>query len=60
MMKAGILGTLMVAGVTASDVRLGKRIFDGDSKFVFECNQQTIPGMWPPLTLAELLSLTLA
>lgn len=53
MMKAEILGTLMAAAATASDVRLGKRIFDGDSKFVFECNQQTIPGMWPPFTLTE-------
>lgn len=52
-MKTVILGALMVVAATASsEVRLGKRIFDGDSKFVFECSQQTIPGMWPSSTLA--------
>ncbi len=45
-MKTVILGTMMVVADTASsDVRFGKRIFDGDSKFVFECSQQTIPSM---------------
>lgn len=44
-MKVAILGMLMATATTAStSVQLGKRVFDGDSKFVFECSEQTIPG----------------
>ncbi|KAJ6779301.1 hypothetical protein PWT90_10378 [Aphanocladium album] len=46
-MKTFLLGTLLAAvaasATASSDAQLQKRIFDGDSKFVFECNQQTIP-----------------
>lgn len=48
-MKATVIALLSATTALAvpSDVRFGKRVFDGDSKFVFECSAQTIPGMCP-------------
>lgn len=38
--------TASQVAAAASEAGLEKRIFNGDSKFVFECSQQIIPGKW--------------